>query len=257
MITITAGNKEIRCRLIIFDKDGTLIDLRSLVLANAKARRDCIQKRAGSEISRLWERIVGVNVETGTIDVDGPIVSMSQKEEMRVAAFSFYLNGHPWNESMQMVETAYDEAERTLRPLYGATLLEGVPEKLSALKKSGLKLAIASNDKHRRIEESLEALGVLSLFDVITGADDVANGKPSPNMIERILEQTGARPEEAVIVGDSLCDMRMGKDAGVNACVAVLSGGGTREKLEPSADVVVSSINDLTVCEHSGLEKMI
>ncbi len=246
-VMLSAGDKRIDCRLIIFDKDGTITDLQSLVLTNAKTRKACIQKRGGTKIARLWERIIGVDLKTGRIDTDGPLVSMSQKEEIQVAALSFYLNGYTWNMSRQMTDTAYEEAEKSLSPLYGGVLMKGVPEKLETLKKHGFKLAIASNDKHSRIEESFAAMGIRSFFDVIIGCDDVDIGKPSPGMINEVLRKTGLREDETVIVGDSWHDMKMGRNAGVKACIGVLTGCDTREKLEPLSDTVIESISELKV----------
>jgi phosphoglycolate phosphatase len=244
---LSAGNKEIDCRLVIFDKDGTLVDLYSLVLANAKLRRDRIQKLGGLEIAKLWGKIVGVNLETGRIDTDGPLVSRPEKDEIEVASLSFYINGYGWNESRRLTEAAYEEAEQISRPLFGSVLMKGVREKLETLKRNGLKLAIASNGKHAHIEESFTALGIRPLFDVIVGCDDVNVVKPSPDMINEVLKMTGVRASEAVIVGDSCDDMKMGRNAGVKACIGVLTGGGTREKLGVLADIVIESIAELKV----------
>ncbi len=245
--TLIIGNRKVRCRLIVFDKDGTLVDLRSVVLAKARARRDCIQKRAGKKISKLWERIVGVNLEAGEIDADGPLVSMTPEEEILIAAFSFYVNGYSWEESRKATRMAYYEAEKTLGSTCGAVLLAGVRDKLEMLKKHGFIIAVASNDKHSVIEDSFTALGIRSLCDTIVGSDDVPNGKPSPRMMEDILKRTGIGPEETVVVGDSIVDMKMGRNARVKACVAVLTGSGTRDKLEPLADVILRSLSELEV----------
>ncbi len=247
MTALVVGNRKIQCRLIVFDKDGTLVNLRSVVLAKARARRDCIQKRGGRKISELWERIVGVDLETGEIDAEGPLVSMTPEDEIQVATFSFYVNGHSWEESRKTTRMAYYEAEKILRPRYGAILLAGVRDKLELLKKHGFIVAIASNDKHRVIEDSFTALEIRPLCDIIVGFDDVPNGKPSPDMVEEILKQSGIGPEETVIVGDSIGDMKMGRNAVVKACVSVLTGSGTRDKLEPLADVILSSLSELEV----------
>lgn len=247
MTTLIVGNREIECRLIVFDKDGTLIDLHSMVLFKAKARRDCIRNRAGKEASQLWEKIVGVDLEAGKIDVNGPLVSMTQEEEIQIAALSFYVSGYSWGESIKTTRIAYHEADRILGPTYGAALLTGVKDKLETLKKNGFMLAIASNDTHGVIEESFKALEIHSFFDVIVGSDDVTNGKPSTSMIEEILKQTGIRPEETVVIGDSIVDMRMSRNAGVKACIGVLTGCSAREKLELLADTVIESIAELKV----------
>lgn len=125
--------------------------------------------------------------------------------------------------------------------------LEGVAEALRRLKNGGLKLAVASTDGHKRITESLKALGVALLFDAIVGVDDVVNGKPSPDMILEVLKKTRAEADEVVMVGDSTADMLLGRNANIKACVGVLTGFTSREKLERVADAVVSSVAELNV----------
>lgn len=249
MASLTVGHRRIESRLIIFDKDGTLVDLSSLVLTKAKARRDCIQRLAGKEASRLWERIVGVDLKRGQIDPYGPLASMTTSEEISVASFSLYVNGHSWEEARTITKAAYDEADTILRPTHGATLLPGVKEKLELLKKHDSMLAVASNDRHKVIEESFSALDICSFFDAIVGSDDVVEGKPSPDMVKEILKKTGTKPEETVLVGDSVVDMEMGQRAGLNACIGVLTGSGTLEKLQLIADAVLGSVADLRICD--------
>jgi phosphoglycolate phosphatase-like HAD superfamily hydrolase len=47
------------------------------------------------------------------------------------------------------------------------------------------------------------------------------------------------------MVGDSLVDMQMGKNAGLKACIGVLTGFTSRNRLEAIADAVVDSVADL------------
>jgi phosphoglycolate phosphatase len=250
MNTLFVGNKQLECQLVIFDKDGTLTDLHRLSLERGKARRDCILSRGGSDVSELWERIVGVNLQTETIDQNGPLASLTCKEEILVATVSFYLNRYSWDDSKQMVQEAYIEADSSMKPLYGTVLLHGVLETLSTLRHNGFKLAIASTDTRKRMEESFKALKIDTFFDAIVGGDDVENGKPAPDMILKAAEQTRSKLEETIIVGDSVNDMKMGKNAGVKACIGVLTSGGTREKLGPFADIIVDSITELNVRIH-------
>jgi len=90
-------------------------------------------------------------------------------------------------------------------------------------------------------------LKMASLFDVIVGSDDVAFGKPSPDMIFEALKKTESKPDEAVIVGDSVSDMQMRKNAKVKACIGVLTGFTPRKELEQLADAIVSSVAELYV----------
>jgi phosphoglycolate phosphatase len=239
MAKLIAENKIIECKLVIFDKNSTLVDQHLLLLELAKARRISVEKHFGKEAAELWERTVGVDLKSGKIDHNGPLATAPCREELLIAATTFYLGGFPWNEAKQLAQKAYDEADNSMKPPYGSVLLEGVASTLKQLKRHGLKLAIASTDTHRRTEESFKALKIAYLFDAIVGSDEVANGKPSPDMILEALRKTDSKPNEAVMVGDSALDMQMGRNAKVKACIGVLTGFTPREKLEQLADVVI------------------
>jgi phosphoglycolate phosphatase-like HAD superfamily hydrolase len=85
------------------------------------------------------------------------------------------------------------------------------------------------------------------------GPEDVANGKPAPDMIFEVLKKTDCRADESVMVGDSISDMKMGKNAEVKACIGVLTGITERQQLEGLADVVISSVARLEVPQDGGL----
>lgn len=242
---LVAGDRTIECKVVVFDKDGTLVDARLALLELAKTRRRSMAKIAGEQDAATWEKAVGVNLENGKVDFGGPLSVAPRRDELLVAASTLYLTGRSWPEAKRMAEKAYDEADELLKPPYGAVLLEGVAEALKRLKEGGLKLAVASTDSHKRIAETLKAFGLGRLFDAVVGVDDVANGKPAPDMIQEVLKQMGAKADEIVMVGDSTADMMLGKNAKAKACVGVLTGFASKEKLDQVADVVVSSVADL------------
>jgi phosphoglycolate phosphatase-like HAD superfamily hydrolase len=110
------------------------------------------------------------------------------------------------------------------------------------LKNSGLILAVASTDTHSRIIESFKALGIAGIFTLIVGPEDVANGKPAPDMILEILNKTGCKADETIMVGDSISDMKMGRNAGVKACIGVLTGITSDLQLRKHANYVIASV---------------
>jgi len=244
---LIAGHSLIECELVVFDKDGTLVDYREVDLELARARRKSIEKVVGKKCADVWERTVGVDLKKNTMDFRGPLGTLSTREELLVAATAFYSKGFSWDEAKQLAQKAYDEADGYMESPYGSVLLEGVVGSLRKMKEHGLKLAIASTYALKRTVESLKTLRVASLFDVIVGPEDVARGKPSPDMIFEVLKRTGCRPDGTVMVGDSVLDMKMGKNAGVKASIGVLTGVDGSKELGKFADVVVDSVASLDV----------
>jgi phosphoglycolate phosphatase len=247
MAKLVAGNKVVECTLVIFDKNGTLVDQHLLLLELARARKRSVENHAGQKAAELWEKNVGVDLKNGKIDHSGPLARAPRREELLIAASAFYLNGFSWADSRQLAQKAYDDADNSMKPPYGSVLLEGVAETVRQLRQSGLKLAVASTDTHKRTVESFRTLGLALFFDAVVGSDDVVNGKPSPDMIIEILKKTESKSYETIIVGDSAEDMRMGRNAGLKACIGVLTGFTSRQKLEQLTDVVIASVAELHV----------
>jgi phosphoglycolate phosphatase len=247
MVKLVAGNKSIDCESVIFDKDGTLVDLTQVLFGLARARRLAVEEHGGKEVADLWQKVMGVDLAQDKMDYGGPLATAPRQQEVLIAAACFYLKGYSWEEARNQAQNAYDEADEHMKPPFGTVLLPGIEATLKQMRAHGLKLAIASTDTHRRIASSFEALGIAILFDAFVGDDDVVNGKPAPDMIVEAMKRTDCSPEQTVMVGDSMSDMRMGKNARVKACIGVLTGYTKKEKLQQFADAIVSSVAELRV----------
>jgi len=107
-------------------------------------------------------------------------------------------------------------------------LFESVPQTIAVLKEQGLGLGIVSTKFRYRIESILKREGLLDLFDVIVGGEDVPNHKPDPEGLRLAVGRLGRLPLDCVYVGDSVVDAETAKRAGV-PFIAVLSGVTPRE----------------------------
>jgi putative hydrolase of the HAD superfamily len=87
----------------------------------------------------------------------------------------------------------------------------------------------------------LQRAGIEKVFECTVFSSDSRSIKPSPRLYEKALRGVGARPEEALFIGDSLrCDMEGARNVGI-ATVWVTS----RPILQPSVDHIVQSIREL------------
>lgn len=124
-------------------------------------------------------------------------------------------------------------------------LYPGVKETLKALKKEGMQITIASSRGKESLLTLLNALGIAEDVDLIIGEQDVVQTKPAPDMVDLILHETDTPKEEALVVGDTIFDIMMGKNAGVKTC-GVTYGNHTREKLLTSnPDYLVDDFSQL------------
>lgn len=104
---------------------------------------------------------------------------------------------------------------------------------------------VITNKPNPFTQDMLNSLGVASYFSKIIAGDQEFPRKPDPAAMLSILSSEGVRPEEAVMIGDSLIDLEMGRRAGMMC--AMLSHGFTKEEtLQKAApDIVCKNFSEL------------
>lgn len=95
-------------------------------------------------------------------------------------------------------------------------LYDGIGELLIALKDRGYKLALATNAYRRSTIESLTHLNILDVFDGIACYDDVAQGKPHPDMLYKLLSELEHTVSQSLFIGDGPRDEQAAKHAQID-----------------------------------------
>jgi len=104
---------------------------------------------------------------------------------------------------------------------------------------------ILSNKPTRFITRILDALDCRAPFATIIGGDRMAAKKPDPAGLHHLMQQHRVRPEDTLMVGDSLVDIETGKRAGVRTC-GVTYGHAGRESLETAQpDWIIDDLSEL------------
>ena len=248
MIGIECKEKRIPCRLIIFDKDGTLIDFSATWVPLIRKRVAFLLKRLGrnGELEAFLLKSWGIDPLTGKVDPRGPCPVSPRGDEVIIGTMALYQHGFPWDESKLWVAQAFDEADADGDWREKVVPVKGIQTFLSRLRGNGFYTVLATSDERRDTEAILNYLGMEGLFDIILCAGEIDPPKPHPETIFTICRKLSVHPYEAVMVGDSVTDMMMGKKAGVALTIGILEGGVTpKEELEKVADLVVNSIYDL------------
>lgn len=126
-------------------------------------------------------------------------------------------------------------------------LLPGARERIYEAHQQGFKLAIASNSPHRWVDSHLQRLGLFEYFATTLCRDDVARGKPEPDVYLAVTQALGVAPAEAVAFEDSKAGIVAAKRAGLRA-VAVPNSC-TRHHDFAQADLVAGSLAEFTLDE--------
>ena len=95
---------------------------------------------------------------------------------------------------------------------------ESVKEFLQVLKANGIKTGIASSNSAVLVEATLRANGVYEYFDSVHTANEVAKGKPSPDIYLLGAEDLQVKPENCLVFEDIVMGILAGKNAGMQTC---------------------------------------
>jgi phosphoglycolate phosphatase len=240
--------KRIPCRLVIFDKDGTLIDFSATWVPLIRKRVAFLLKTLGrdGELEAFLLKSWGIDPISGRIDPRGPCPVSPRSDEIIIGTMALYQHGYPWDESKVWVSQAFDHADSITDRKKMLKPVDDIQKILSHLKSKGFSLALATSDERRDTKTMLSSLDMEGLFDIVLCAGDVHPPKPHPETVFAICRQLSIPPQEAIFLGDTVTDMIMGKRAGLALTVGIIEGGVTpREELEKVADIVVDSIRDL------------
>ncbi|MFA5038061.1 MAG: HAD family hydrolase [Candidatus Omnitrophota bacterium] len=113
----------------------------------------------------------------------------------------------------------------------GSFWMPGARPLLRALKKSGARVAIASNRPSAFTRMIVKKLGMERFLDVVQCADRLRDKKPSPWTLRNILRKLSLRPEDALYVGDMAIDIQAAKRARVSSA-AVATGSSSLKALK-------------------------
>ncbi|MGE5578422.1 MAG: HAD family hydrolase [Bacillota bacterium] len=241
---VYAAKTLLPCRGIVFDKDGTLLDIWPMLTALAKERRRHLSARVRPDAVDAVSAAVGFDPRSGTIAPFGPLASAAKRDEIAIAAGALWAKGIPWHQAHSIARDSYDEADRTLDITAGVQAFPGVPETLAALSQAGLLLFVVTADSHDRAERMLSYLGLTQYITGIVGADEVTRTKPDPEAVLACAAKAGLAPGQIVVVGDGPQDALMGRRAGAKA-IGVLTGVATYDDLQGYCDAVLPSVSDI------------
>jgi sugar-phosphatase len=100
-----------------------------------------------------------------------------------------------------------------------AGVLKGVVKSLKLLKKHNYKIGLASSSPKHMIDALVNHFDLTQYFDVITSADAVELGKPHPAVFLHCAESLGSKPNECLVLEDSVNGMIAGKAARMKVIV--------------------------------------
>ncbi|MBU3180366.1 HAD family hydrolase [Clostridium psychrophilum] len=130
--------------------------------------------------------------------------------------------------------------------LNNVKLKPGVIEFLSLLKKSHIKIGLATSNSKSLLEVVLHANGIYHYFDSITLTDEVSRGKTFPDVYLLAAKKLGVSPTDCIVFEDILPAIKGAKAAGMKVIgVYDDSSKEQEEEIIDYADMYITEYNEL------------
>ncbi len=215
-----------QARLVIFDLDGTLVDsVPDLHLALSKARTELhLPPCSEQQVSHWVGNGAKLLVDRALAD---PALGLSEteQEQHRDQALRLFFKHY---------ETSNGQTSRCY---------SGAVELLAELQVRGVSTAIVTNKPAQFTKTLLLQLGLK--VDLVLSGDSLAEKKPSPMPLNHCLQHFSLKPQDAIMIGDSVSDLSSARAAGMKM-IAVSYGynhGQAIADFEP--DAMIDSLDEL------------
>ncbi len=191
-------------QLVIFDWDGTVMDSTGRIIA-------CMHKAGADLCLPVLED-----------DAVREIIGLGLPEALRTLYPG--IDDDALARMRERYAVHFVAAEASPSRLY-----PGARETLAALRRAGLRLAVATGKSRKGLDRVWASSGLADSFDASRCADET-HSKPHPAMVTELLTELRVAPERALVVGDTSFDLQMARDAGVDR-VAVSYGAHPVDRL--------------------------
>jgi len=211
--------------MVLIDVDGTLVDsVPDLAYCVDEMMKQMDMPLRGEERVRHW---VGNGVE-----------------RLVRRALINQLDGEPdealFQKAIPIFEALY--AENTSKR---SCLYPGVQEALDFLKTTGVHIGCVTNKASQFTLPILQDLGIRDYFEIVICGDELPKKKPDPMPLLHAAEKMGVKPEQSLMLGDSMSDVKAARAAGFNIICMSYGYNHGEDIRDYNPDAVVDSMAEV------------
>ncbi|MBM4078235.1 MAG: HAD family hydrolase [Planctomycetes bacterium] len=209
----------IRC--VVFDLDGTLVD-----------------------IGDLFYRVFNAFLARQGL----PPVAFERTGDPWVSAYEQTARLHPHVRSLVRGDGFADAWADVLKVMLQSRevrVYDGALETLNRLRADGKRLCLASNTPKRFVDIKLSAGALPEAFDLVFTPQDKWGAKPSPASLRHAMNVFGLSSHEVLVVGDRPEDVRYGKNANAHTAAALYGYGAPEELKAAQPEFLIESLGEV------------
>ena len=205
---------------VVFDMDGVLVDSEERW---DRARRDLVAETGGTWKDGATHAMMGMS---------SPEWSAYVRDELGVPLTAQEVNARVVDHLLAGYEA-------------GLPLIPGAVEAVERVAALGRPLGLASSSNREVIDLVLERAGIAGLFSATVSSEEVARGKPSPDVYLEALARLAVEPAAATAVEDSSNGLRAAAAAGMRVVAVPHPAFPPAPDALALADVVLADLGGL------------
>lgn len=228
-----------KIKLIIFDKDGTLIKINSIFGRWIKL---LVNKLEVVKDKNELLTYLGYNVINQKLNFNS-IIAKGTNNDIKNLITAFLVERY--NLSKIEIKNIYDKYWTNIN-IKKENIIEcgNIIRVFNFLKENNIKIAICTSDDRNVTEKTIDILNIRKYISSLRCGSDICLSKPSPEPIWEICNELNINTSSVVMIGDTMSDIYSGINAKCGKVFGVLSGNYDEIKLS-YADNIINTIDNL------------
>ncbi len=207
-------------QFVVFDWDGTLMDSIGRIVSSMQRTAEHVGLSVPSE--QATKDIIGLSLEPAIERLFG-VLDSPKKQTF-----------------LERYKDEYVRLNTVASPMF-----DDAVNSLEALRSSNVQLGVATGKARRGLDRVWQETNMAQFFPYSRCANE-SKGKPNPDMLIELMHEAGYSPDNTVMVGDSIHDMKMASAAGVFP-IGVTMGAHRADQLKAAgAEYIASSLTELS-----------
>jgi len=250
MISLKTKNWELKnIETILFDKDGTFIDLHYFWGKMTELRVEEIIKKFNLKKENFKDLCLclGYDINTGKMLSDGITALYSRSKIIEI--FSKDLKKFNADATEKELEEIFDfvsskfykNMQNYTKPINDAIKF------IKELRAKNIKLGIVTSDAKKSTLLTLKHFGWEDLFDVTIGRESSPHTKESGEPTKLALTLLNANPETTIMIGDAPMDYISAKNAGIENTILAATGQIDENELKQTSPYTVKSLSEVDI----------
>ena len=235
--------------LVIFDKDGTFIDIYKYWGRVVELRAKEIINYFGLN-NDFFEQlcdVMGYDLKTQKLPPDSPVGLYARGKVQEILLY--FLLSHNIEASIEDIENIFQSVGQEFlkeQEEYTVTIDDAVML-IKKIAKTDCKMVVITSDSKDNAVYTIKKRGLNKYFEGIFGAEDSLEPKTTGDIVKKTLTELKFEPEKTVCIGDTYDDFLMAKNSQIKACINVSTGVVTQKQHREYNNYAVSSLSELEI----------